>query len=35
MLEKIKGWQLPLPQDGKEAILTLSLTLTNSKAAKG
>ena len=35
ILEKIKRWQLPVPQDGKEAILTLSLILPGSKAAKG
>ena len=35
ILEKIKGWQLPVPQDGKDATLTLALILTGSKAAKG
>jgi Ca-activated chloride channel family protein len=33
MLEKIKEWQLPVPQDGKEATVTLFLML--SKSAKG
>jgi len=35
MLEKIKGWQLPVPQDAKEATVTLFLMLSVSKAAKG
>jgi Ca-activated chloride channel family protein len=34
MLEKIKGWQLPVPQDGKDATVTLFLILPGSKAAK-
>ena len=35
LLEKIKEWRLPVSKDGKEAALTLSLILTNPKAAKG
>ncbi len=34
MWDKIKGWQLPVPQDGKEATVTLFLILPGSKAAK-
>ena len=35
ILEKIKRLQFPVPQDGKEATLTLSLILPGSRAAKG
>jgi Ca-activated chloride channel family protein len=35
MLEKMKGWQLPAPQDGKDATVTLFLVLPGSKMAKG
>jgi Ca-activated chloride channel family protein len=34
MLEKIKGWQLPAPEDGRDATVTLFLILPGSKAAK-
>jgi Ca-activated chloride channel family protein len=34
LLEKIKGWKLPLPQDGKDATVTLFLILPVSIAAK-
>jgi Ca-activated chloride channel family protein len=35
MLEKIREWQLPVPKDGKDATLTLSLILTNPQAQRG
>ena len=35
MLEKIKGWNLPVPQDGRDTTVTLFLILPGSIAAKG
>jgi Ca-activated chloride channel family protein len=34
MLEKIKGWRVPAPEDGRDATVTLFLILPGSKAAK-
>ena len=33
--EKMKGWRLPVPADGKEAIVTLALSFTPKKTADG
>jgi hypothetical protein len=34
LLEKIKGWKLPVPQDGRDTTVTLFLILPGSIAAK-